>query len=677
MLNYNRDYAREKEQNKILSNPDFLFGLTHKDSFNIKVENPRSRLTGDRSNSLAKNKNTIIHSNSTSHIRQDIIPSIEKKYNIININVNNLIINNNEQNNIKNSNYLKEKNNINNMNHSKVFSKAGSVIIGKSNNNLNPNKKSKFQNNHYLNNIMSNSSNIRSSSQKPIPKVKENFAIIGNNSPTSDIQGVINDLIETTKSPPPNLSKIDKKINDEVVNISVINNNSMESQLISDEKIIGLHTRLWEGFFNMELHVDNKNGINIQLKKVLSLIESEFTERNKIKENIFKNIQLNKVYTKNIKIYFTLITYIKFLLVDFNYEATIKANIKRFLSSISSQLLLLLATHASNDNNLFQKLNKDFMDIYPKLVRVKKIKKSKENLNLFCSNMNKNLEVSIYIIKQFSNTFFKTGYFKSIHNILFEIFLSIDAYTIGDIGNIIINGILFYLLHNTHPEKKATTTIPSMISIGGLQNSLAALGFLDVPAPYLPKLPESIEKTTYTLALDLDETLVHFFLTPSGGSFLIRPYCFKFLEDMSKIFEVTIFTAATKDYADSILDIIDPNKKLINHRLYRQHISIREMCFVKDLSKLGRNLNRCLIIDNLAENFKFQQNNGIQCSTWNDDMKDTQLYDLDIILTKIIEKKPQDIKPIIKKLNEEVNKKIKNNANLNPFKDIDVNKLFK
>jgi Dullard-like phosphatase family protein len=364
-------------------------------------------------------------------------------------------------------------------------------------------------------------------------------------------------------------------------------------------------------------------------------------------------------------------------MVDFNYETTIKANIKRFLSSISSQLLLLLATHASNDNNLFQKLNKDFMDIYPKLVRVKKIKKSKENLNLFCSNMNKNLEVSIYIIKQFSNTFFKTGYFKSIHNILFEIFLSIDTYTIGDIGNIIINGILFYLLHNTHPEKKATTTIPSMISIGGLQNSLAALGFLDVPAPYLPKLPENLEKTTYTLALDLDETLVHFFMTPSGGSFLIRPYCFKFLEDMSKIFEVTIFTAATKDYADSILDIIDPNKKLINHRLYRQHISIREMCFVKDLSKLGRNLNRCLIIDNLAENFKFQQNNGIQCSTWNDDMKDTQLYDLDIILTKIIEKKPQDIKPIIKKLNEEVNKKMKNNANLNPFKDIDVNKLFK
>ena len=95
------------------------------------------------------------------------------------------------------------------------------------------------------------------------------------------------------------------------------------------------------------------------------------------------------------------------------------------------------------------------------------------------------------------------------------------------------------------------------------------------------------------------------------------------------------------------------------------------------MTKIGRNLNRCLIIDNLADNFKLQPNNGIQCGTWIDDMKDTQLNDIDIILTQIIERKPQDIKPIIKRLNDEINKKMKGNTNLNPFKDIDVTKLFK
>ena len=157
MSKYNRNYSKDKEKTKVLSNQDILFGLTHKDSFNINVENPKSRLTGDKSN-LSKNKNTIIHSNSTNHMRPDnLIASLEKNYNIININVNNLIINNNNQmkNNNNNINLFKEKkyknNVIDDLNHSKVFSKAGNVIIGKVNNPLSVNKKNKYQKNQYLN----------------------------------------------------------------------------------------------------------------------------------------------------------------------------------------------------------------------------------------------------------------------------------------------------------------------------------------------------------------------------------------------------------------------------------------------------------------------------------------------------------------------------------------------
>ena len=147
---------------------------------------------------------------------------------------------------------------------------------------------------------------------------------------------------------------------------------------------------------------------------------------------------------------------------------------------------------------------------------------------------------------------------------------------------------------------------------------------------------------------------------------------------MKKIFEIVIFTAATKDYADSILNVIDPKNKFINHRLYRSHTIIYNFTFVKDLSKIGRDLNRTLIVDNLADNFKLQPNNGIQIGTWTDDMKDTQLNDLGNILNSIIDKKPKDIRIIIKKLNDEINRITKNNnVNLNPFKDFDVNKLFK
>jgi len=73
--------------------------------------------------------------------------------------------------------------------------------------------------------------------------------------------------------------------------------------------------------------------------------------------------------------------------------------------------------------------------------------------------------------------------------------------------------------------------------------------------------PIKSDKFDYTLVLDLDETLVHFEATER--KFKIRPNCFNFLQTMSKMFEIVIFTAASQDYADWILDVLDPTKQLI------------------------------------------------------------------------------------------------------------------
>ena len=63
------------------------------------------------------------------------------------------------------------------------------------------------------------------------------------------------------------------------------------------------------------------------------------------------------------------------------------------------------------------------------------------------------------------------------------------------------------------------------------------------------------EHKQYTLVLDLDETLVHF--VAKEKKFKLRPGCIQFLKDMSQYFEVVIFTAAAKDYADFVLNYID------------------------------------------------------------------------------------------------------------------------
>jgi CTD small phosphatase-like protein 2 len=49
---------------------------------------------------------------------------------------------------------------------------------------------------------------------------------------------------------------------------------------------------------------------------------------------------------------------------------------------------------------------------------------------------------------------------------------------------------------------------------------------------------------------------------------------------------------------------------------------------VKDLSKIGRPLEKTIIIDNIADNFILQKDNGIFIKSWYDDPKDTELREL-------------------------------------------------
>ena len=107
----------------------------------------------------------------------------------------------------------------------------------------------------------------------------------------------------------------------------------------------------------------------------------------------------------------------------------------------------------------------------------------------------------------------------------------------------------------------------------------------------------------YSLVLDLDETLVHF--VAKEKKFKLRPGCVKFLKDMAQKFEIIVFTAALQDYADFILNHIDKQDiKLIDHRLYRHHCDYDDGVYVKDLNRLGRDIKKTIIVDNIRDNFE-------------------------------------------------------------------------
>ena len=167
-----------------------------------------------------------------------------------------------------------------------------------------------------------------------------------------------------------------------------------------------------------------------------------------------------------------------------------------------------------------------------------------------------------------------------------------------------------------------------------------------VKPPFLPPLDK---KYLYTLVLDLDETLVHYIEEENRAYVQVRPYADYFLTEMGKFFEIVIFTAAAEDYADIVLNELDKNK-VINYKLYRKHTEQVNGIFIKDLSKLGRDISKVLIIDNNKDNFSLQPENGLHICSFLGDQNDDELFSLSEDLMKIVNSKKKDIRPIIKEI---------------------------
>lgn len=151
------------------------------------------------------------------------------------------------------------------------------------------------------------------------------------------------------------------------------------------------------------------------------------------------------------------------------------------------------------------------------------------------------------------------------------------------------------------------------------------------------RLPARTEATPeYTLVLDLDETLVHCSISPFEGYDEVRewiyisyrPYLIEFLEKVSQHFEVVVFTASEKEYATMVLDRIDPEQKYIHHRLFRDSCLPLNGNYIKDLTVLGRDIDKTIIIDNSIIAFSLNLDNGIPIHSFSGDKRDTELYKL-------------------------------------------------
>jgi len=122
--------------------------------------------------------------------------------------------------------------------------------------------------------------------------------------------------------------------------------------------------------------------------------------------------------------------------------------------------------------------------------------------------------------------------------------------------------------------------------------------------------------------------------------FNIRPYAIECLKEANKHFEVIVFTAGTRNYANTILDVLDPTGELIQHRLFRDScvevLADDNTLFVKDLRIFeGRSLEDIVIVDNAVISFAYQIDNGIPILPFREDKDDVEFLHLMKIMKDI------------------------------------------
>ena len=401
--------------------------------------------------------------------------------------------------------------------------------------------------------------------------------------------------------------------------------------------------------------------------------------------NIFTFSLLNSIFHKCIKIqmcfYSAFIVSLSQLSND-DIDKIIKSHFHKIIKEISSPLYTFYKAFLMDE--IKEKYNKiisnnlrpDFLDNFNKLYTDEKLISSLKKSEIFLfisSNMNKCIDS----LKNYSNSNLRNSIIKPFGDALNQMLLSLSKKSLDRFIDIFINMILYGELYiNKQKMQKNledTNNIKSTKNKKKNKNIYLGSAIYNNVKDTAPYLPEINKKYKFTLVLDMDETLVHFFFTTMNGMFFVRPYCLEFLNELNNYYEIVTFTAGLKDYADNILNLLDINDNVIKYRLYRQHVTIAGFTSYKDLKLLGRDLKKIIIIDNLKENFRMQPDNGLFIKTWTSDVNDKQFKDLLVILKSIAINDVSDVRPIIQRINE----KIKDNGDLiNPYAKINIKNII-
>ena len=265
--------------------------------------------------------------------------------------------------------------------------------------------------------------------------------------------------------------------------------------------------------------------------------------------------------------------------------------------------------------------------------------------------------------------FIKEILHNNINLIIKKVTSIFDSIRINNILNEKYNSEIFSKIKATNFEEINQFFFENILKEDFLGCSITAFTYLKEKQHLRPAIVPYLltkNKKKYSLILDLDETLIHFKVNHNEndeGVLKLRPGVFTFLEKVGEFYEIILFSEASEEYTLLMLEAFKNknNKKFFDYKLYRKHCIIIGQDFIKDLSRIGRPLDKTIIIDNLAQNFKMQKNNGIVIKPFlGEDHNDQALIDLIPILVNIA-RDEIDVRNGLMKYRDEILTKISSN----------------
>ena len=387
-------------------------------------------------------------------------------------------------------------------------------------------------------------------------------------------------------------------------------------------------------------------------------------------DNYIEIIINDKIDFKNINIFNNYILFSIIILYELSYNKNIFKSVeiiaKDILKLIYSNLIIVIKYTNNILKNLEKQENKYIFELYDIINNI---------LNRYINNKELYIKDKEYSLVNQNNEFSNEDkFYSNINFIIRNIHTIINNVKNTTNFNHILN--ILNMINNMKVEEINLLFRTKIMKINILNSSLKASVILKsnhqnkkkrIISPYIT----NINNKKYTLIMSLDDTIIHFkknTIINNKGIMQVRPGLIEFFQNIKSYYEIIIFSSSNKKYTDAIIDSIDGKNKYIDYRLYQEHCIIINDDFVKDLSKIGRPIDKMVIVDNIPQNYRLQKENGIHIkSFYGDNPNDKALYHLSKILINIAQN-GGDIRKSIKKYWNDIIYKVCSNIYNNYYK---------